>query len=107
MTAEFIDGRLGGDDTPGGRMSLARETLNLSVAEVARVVGVEDKTLRYWENDQAEPRANKLTMLAGVLQVSLSWLLTGVGHGPNWDDFTEAPALAPNRLARPLVAARY
>jgi transcriptional regulator with XRE-family HTH domain len=107
MTAEFFDRSLDGDDTPGGRMSLARDALDLSVGEVARVVGVEDDTLRYWENDQAEPRANKLTMLAGVLQVSLSWLLTGIGHGPNWDDFTEAPALAPNRLARSLVAARY
>jgi transcriptional regulator with XRE-family HTH domain len=67
MTAEFFDRSLGGDDTPGGRMSLARDALDLSVGEVARIVGVEDDTLRYWENDQAEPRANKLTVLAGVL----------------------------------------
>jgi DNA-binding transcriptional regulator YiaG len=103
MTAEFFDRSLGGDDTLGGRLSLARDALDVSVGEVARVVGVETDTLRYWENDQAEPRANKLSMLAGVLQVSLSWLLTGIGHGPNWEEFAEAPS----RLARPGLAGRY
>lgn len=50
-------------------------------AELARRMGVKAKTIRSWENDQAEPRANKLQMLAGVLGVSIMWLLTGRGDG--------------------------
>ena len=38
-------------------------------------------TLLLRENDLTEPRANKLQMLAGVLNVSIMWLLTGEGQG--------------------------
>jgi len=31
----------------------------------------------------SEPRSNKLVMLAGILNVSPSWLLTGVGESPS------------------------
>jgi transcriptional regulator with XRE-family HTH domain len=34
-----------------------------------------------WEQDLSEPRANKLSMMAGLLNVSMSWLLTGEGDG--------------------------
>jgi len=44
-------------------------------------VGIKVKTLRAWENDISEPRANRLSMLAGVLNVSIVWLLTGTGAG--------------------------
>jgi transcriptional regulator with XRE-family HTH domain len=37
--------------------------------------------VRDWENDISEPRANKLQMVAGVLNVSLTWLLAGEGEG--------------------------
>jgi len=42
---------------------------------------VRTATLEGWENDVSEPRANKLTMLSGILNVSLPWLLTGQGEG--------------------------
>ena len=35
-----------------------------------------------WEEDRSEPRANKLQMLSGMLNVSLLWLLSGEGIGP-------------------------
>jgi len=35
-----------------------------------------------WENDLKEPRANRLQMLSGMLNVSITWLLTGKGEGP-------------------------
>ncbi|NVD42735.1 transcriptional regulator [Ensifer sp. HO-A22] len=70
------------DDTIGGRMSLARDALNVSAQSAAKIVGVETKTWFDWENDRAAPRANRLAMIAGVLSVSLSWLLTGRGAGP-------------------------
>ena len=39
-----------------------------------------------WEDDQSEPRANKLSMMAGLLNVSLLWLLSGEGDGPDSPD---------------------
>jgi transcriptional regulator with XRE-family HTH domain len=97
----------GDGDTLGGRISLARDALDLSVEDAARVLGVEYDTWLHWENDRSEPRANRLSMLAGVLQVSLSWLLTGHGHGPDWEELTEVPPLAPNRLKRAFPAVRF
>lgn len=76
-------------DTLGGRISLARDTLEMSVEHSARVLGVNAQTWVNWENDRAEPRANRLPMLAGILQVSLCWLMTGNGHGPDWKETTE------------------
>ncbi|WP_112806864.1 helix-turn-helix domain-containing protein [Ensifer sp.] len=70
------------DDTLGGRMSLARDALDVSAQRAARIVGVETSTWFNWENDRDAPRANRLAMIAGVLSVSLSWLLTGRGQGP-------------------------
>lgn len=107
MWQERHDAALGIDDTLGGRISLARDALDLSLEETARILGVEPETLRDWENDRSEPRANRITMLAGVLKVSLSWLLSGRGHGPNWDDLTEVPPLSPDRMAERRPAPRY
>jgi transcriptional regulator with XRE-family HTH domain len=65
--------------TFGDRLTGAREAAGLSQAELARRLGVKIKTLRAWEGDQSEPRANRLSMLCGILNVPLTWLLTGVG----------------------------
>lgn len=67
--------------TLGDRITGAREASGLSQSELARRLGVKLATIRTWENDQAEPRANKLQMLAGMLNVSIMWLLTGMGDG--------------------------
>lgn len=72
-------------DTMGGRLSRAREAAGMTTAQLARRVGVKTATLQSWETDRSEPRANRLTMLAGVLNVSLSWLLYGVGAAPQDD----------------------
>lgn len=83
--------------TFGDRLLAARERAGLGQAELASKLGVRDKTLAAWEEDLAEPRGNRLQMLAGMLNVSLRWLLTGIG-----DDIEEpgaAPALnLPARL---------
>ena len=63
--------------TMGGRIEQARTAINLSVPQLARRIGVKSKTVENWENDRSEPRADKLTKLAGVLQVPLIWLLSG------------------------------
>jgi len=52
------------------------------VAQSARRLGVKTATWQGWENDRAEPRSNKLLMMAGTFSVSPTWLLTGYGDGP-------------------------
>ena len=63
-------------------MSQARDGMGLTTAQLARRMGVKTTTLTNWESDVSEPRANRLMMLAGMLNVSLSWLVTGKGEGP-------------------------
>ncbi|WP_095590109.1 helix-turn-helix domain-containing protein [Actibacterium ureilyticum] len=67
--------------TFGDRVAGARDAMGLSQAELARRLGIKLKTLRAWEEDLNEPRANKLQMLAGVLNVSIMWLINGEGDG--------------------------
>ncbi|UWQ51043.1 helix-turn-helix domain-containing protein [Leisingera caerulea] len=67
--------------TFGDRVAAAREAAGMTQGQLARRLGIKKSTLSAWERDLAEPRANKLTMLAGVLNVSMSWLLTGEGEG--------------------------
>ena len=68
--------------TFGDRLAGAREAAGLEPVGLARRLGVRTATLRAWEGDRAEPRANRVQMLAGLLNVSLVWLLTGEGEGP-------------------------
>jgi transcriptional regulator with XRE-family HTH domain len=72
-----------GTATLGDRIAAARRAAGMSEAECARRLGVLADTLGAWEADQGEPRANRLQMLAGVLGVSLRWLITGQGEGPD------------------------
>ncbi len=67
--------------TFGDRLHAAREALNLTQKELAHKLGVKFKTVQAWEEDLAEPRANKLQMVAGLLNVSIMWLLNGEGDG--------------------------
>jgi transcriptional regulator with XRE-family HTH domain len=53
----------------------------MSPEQMAEKLGVNVETLRDWEQDIQEPRANRLAMIAGLLNVSLQWLLTGTGAG--------------------------
>lgn len=79
--------------TFGDRLAGAREAAGLSQTDLANRLGVKVGTLRKWEEDQAEPRANRLQMLAGMLSVSLTWIITGRGDGP--EPPGEAPVLTP------------
>ena len=79
--------------TFGDRLAGAREAGGLSQKDLAKSLGVKFATLVSWENDMGEPRANRLQMLAGMLGVSLGWLMTGLGDGlAAPDDATEIPA---------------
>lgn len=67
--------------TLGDRLTHAREAAGLTTEALARRFGVRTATMRAWEEDQREPRANQLQMLAGLLNVSIRWMLTGEGDG--------------------------
>ena len=67
--------------TFGDRLAGAREAAGLTQEDLAQRLGVRLTTLQNWEDDLAEPRGNRLQMLAGMLNVSLAWLLTAEGDG--------------------------
>ncbi len=68
--------------TFGDRVAGAREQAGMTQTDLSKRMGIKVKTLKAWEDDLSEPRANKLSMMAGLLNVSLTWLLTGQGDGP-------------------------
>lgn len=73
------------NDTFGGRLSRAREASGLGVKELAWRLGVKVATINAWESDRSQPGSHRLATLAGLLQVSLSWILHGIGIGPSDD----------------------
>lgn len=86
-----------GPDTAtfGDRVAGAREQAGMTQSQLARRLGVKKTTLVGWENDLSEPRANRLSMMSGILNVSLVWLLTGEGDGmsPPAEEADPAPEL--------------
>ena len=81
--------------TLGDRITNARELSDLTQEELAYKLGVELSTVREWEEDLSEPRANRLAMLSGILNVSLRWLMTGQGE----DLVPTDPGVAPEEIA--------
>ena len=71
------------DDTAtfGDRLAGAREAAGLTQEDLAQRLGVTLDSLQAWEDDLSEPRGNRVQMLAGLLNVSIAWLLTGEGEG--------------------------
>lgn len=67
--------------TFGDRLSLAREKQGMTQQQLAKRLGLKVATVRNWETDRSEPRANKVQMMAGFLNVSIVWLMTGEGEG--------------------------
>jgi transcriptional regulator with XRE-family HTH domain len=72
--------------TFGDRLAAAREAVSMPQKDLAKKLGVKLGTLRNWEDDLNEPRANKLQMVSGILGVSIRWLLTGEGDGVDAPD---------------------
>ena len=77
-----------GPDTAtfGDRLAAAREQAAMSQSDMAKRLGVKVSTLRKWEQDLSEPRANRLSMMAGLLNVSIMWLLNAEGEGISGPD---------------------
>jgi transcriptional regulator with XRE-family HTH domain len=84
--------------TFGDRLALARQYQQMDQATLAKRIGVKLDTVRNWEYDRSEPRANRLQMLSGLLNVSIIWLMTGEGEGaPAAEDLTETGAASDAR----------
>ena len=67
--------------TLGGRIEQARMAQRMSLRQVSRLLGVKASTIANWERDRTEPRSNKLLTLAGILNVSMTWLMIGEQAG--------------------------
>ncbi|MGB3388614.1 MAG: helix-turn-helix transcriptional regulator, partial [Pseudaminobacter sp.] len=76
-------------DTMGGRLSRAREASGISVKQLAWRLGVKISTIQAWESDRSQPGAHRMNMMAGMLNVSLSWILHGVGIAPTEHEFDD------------------
>lgn len=61
------------------RIRSARAAADLGVDELAAQLGVQVGTIEEWESGRSMPSGHRLSRLAGLLGVSLSWLV--VGHG--------------------------
>lgn len=67
--------------TFGDRLEAAREAKGLSVVGLADKLGVDASRVEAWEADADAPRANRIQLLAGLLNVSIIWLISGDGNG--------------------------
>lgn len=67
--------------TFGDRVAAARDAAGMTQKQLAKRLGVKLTTLQGWEDDLSEPRANRLSMMAGLLNVSMMWLINGEGEG--------------------------
>ena len=85
--------------TLGDRLARAREAAGMSQSQLARRLGVKLTTLRNWEADRSEPRANRLQMLSGLLNVSFVWLMTGMAAGDGATPEEQLPEGLPDILA--------
>lgn len=74
---------LDADADVGSRIEAARELAGMDRAEFGAQVGVRPETVAAWESGERPTRSNKLVLIAGVLGVSLSWLMIGRGEGPS------------------------
>ncbi|MGB7243464.1 MAG: helix-turn-helix transcriptional regulator [Sulfitobacter sp.] len=70
----------------GSRLRIARERSQVTPAEVSKMLGVSAKTYSRWEAGHGKPRANRLPIIAGTLNVPMRWLMPGEGKLGDPDD---------------------
>lgn len=107
MAAEINDNWYeDGVATFGDRLEAARAAAGLSPEDLAQRLGVRDTTIAEWEADAWEPRANRMQMLAGMLNVSLMWLMTGKGDGIAPPHSADGPSPTPSPALAQIVQLR-
>jgi transcriptional regulator with XRE-family HTH domain len=81
--------------TLGERLKTAREEKEYTQTSVAKLTGINNKTLSNWENDVSKPAPDDLAALASLYNISVDWLVgntiirtpLGVLAGHRSDDF--------------------
>lgn len=66
----------------GARLREARDAAGVSRVQLADQLGVRESTITKWESGQTSPRGHRVSKLAGMLGVSISWVLMGHGAEP-------------------------
>lgn len=61
----------------GERITEARKAKGMSQTDLADAMGVSRQSVSKWELNESTPEVEKLPCLAGILGVSLDWLLMG------------------------------
>lgn len=89
-----------GDDTLGGRISMARDAAGISLESLANQLGVKQETMLAWESDRSEPSLSLLTTMASLFGVSPAWLMSGTGDGPGEDSDQRALEAVKLELSR-------
>ena len=89
------------EETFGQRLKRLRMSSSYSMVSLATATGVTKPTLWKWETERVRPRQKALATLAGLLGVSESYLLFGIGEG-------EEPAVEPatGNLAETIATSR-
>ena len=76
----------------GGKLRQRRKELEMTMLEVAKLVGVSEATVSRWESgDIANMRRDKIALLAKALQVSPSFIM-------GWDNKTTSVPVEPNAI---------
>ena len=88
-TSKSIFDDIADTDTVGSRIFRARDASGTPAAKIAKTLGVRKSTVEAWENDRSAPRAHHLVRIAGMVGVSPSWLLGGVGEAPGLGGVSE------------------
>lgn len=73
----------------GARIAEARTNAEMSREALGLHLGVRADTISRWERGKSSPRPNHLDRVAGVLGVSLSWLVMGWGEAPSDEELDE------------------
>ena len=87
----------------GTRIADARVAAGRTQTQIANQMGVKVSTIDKWERGSASPRSNRLTALAGILGVSLSWLIVGYGNEPTATDDLDEIKVALGRVRAQLT----
>lgn len=68
--------------TVGERVRLARSERGLTTREVAAALNVSAPLISRWERDLVYPRLDEALDLCRALDISIGWLIEGVGATP-------------------------
>lgn len=83
----------------GERLRNAREASGMSQKLMASRLGVKSSTIGKWESGKEDPRANRLQMIASLLNVPLLWLLAGSQQVPDSSAGQDSEQLLSQKIA--------